>query len=213
MTTSLQSLDHIQSQLLIKWTIYNYREQPGDFPNQQILRFTDSIRDIEFTEGGAVVEYSGLGPLVSFANTKNSVRSSGSGTAIGLAGVPADEIQTLLASDIKGSQIEIYRFLQYPGTNTAISDLDFTGGATGGVIGRFFGFVNTFTINDDINHTSDSRLVEVVLDCVNSTHIAQKLVRGVRTNPIDIRYLSLDEAGFDNVPSLHESEWYFGGSR
>ncbi len=213
MTTSLQSLDHIQSVLLFKWTIYNYREDPSDFPNQQVLRFNDSIRDRDFTENGATVTYSGLGPLVSFTNTKNSIRSSGSGTAIGLAGVPEEQITTLLASDIKGSQVEIYRFLQYPGGDDAITDLDFTGGATGGVIGRFLGFVNTFTINDDINHTSDSRLVEVVLDCVNTTALATKLVRGVRTNPIDLRYLLTDEAGFDNVPSLYESEWYFGGSK
>ena len=155
MTTSLQSLDHIQSMLLIKWTIYNYREEPGDFPNTQIIRFNDSIRDKDFTEGGGVVTYSGLGPLVSFGNTKNSIRSSGSGTALGLSGVPDTQIKTLLASDIKGSRIEIFRFLQYPGTDTAIADLDFTGGATGGVIGRFLGYVNTYTINDDVNHTSN----------------------------------------------------------
>ena len=213
MTTSLQSLDHIQSVLLIRWTIYNYREDPSDFPNTQVLRFNDSIRDIDLTEGGASVTYSGLGPLVSFSSTKNSIRSSGAGTALGLAGVPDYEIQTLLASDIKGSRIEIFRFLQYPGGNSAIADLDFTGGATGGVIGRFSGFVNTYSINDDINHTSDTRLVEVVLDCVNNTYLVSKLVRGVRTNPIDLRYLSTDEAGFDNVPALSESEWYFGGSR
>jgi hypothetical protein len=151
--------------------------------------------------------------LVSFTSTKNSIRSSGSGTAVGIAGVPDYEIQTLLASDIKGSKIEIFRFLQYPGGNSAITDLDFTGGATGGVIGRFAGFVNTYSINDDINHTSENRLVEVVLDCVNNTYLVSKLVRGVRTNPIDLRYLSTDEAGFDNVPALSESEWYFGGSR
>ena len=213
MTTSLQSLDHIQSMLLIKWTIFNYREEPSDFPNTQVIRFTDSIRDKDFVEAGATVTYSGLGPLVSFGNTKNSIRSSGSGTALGLSGVPDSEIKTLLASDIKGSRLEIYRFLQYPGGDTAIADLDFTGGVTGGVIGRFLGFVNTFTINDDINHTSDTRLVEVVLDCVNNTHLVSKLVRGVRTNPKDVRYLSTDEAGFDNVPSLYESEWYFGDSK
>ena len=213
MTTSLQSLDHIQSMLLIKWTIFNYREEPSDFPNTQVIRFTDSIRDKDFVEAGATVTYSGLGPLVSFGNTKNSIRSSGSGTALGLSGVPDSEIKTLLASDIKGSRLEIYRFLLYPGTDDAIADLDFTGGVTGGVIGRFLGFVNTFTINDDINHTSDTRLVEVVLDCVNNTHLVSKLVRGVRTNPKDVRYLSTDEAGFDNVPSLYESEWYFGDSK
>ena len=213
MTTSLQSLDHIQSVLLIKWTIYNYREDPSDFPNTQVIRFNDSIRDINFVEDAASVTYLGLGPLISFGNTKNSIRSSGSGTALGLAGVPDSKIKTLLASDIKGSRLEIYRFLQYPGGDTAIADLDFTGGATGGVIGRFLGYVNTFTINDDINHTSDSRLVEVVLDCVNNTHLVSKLVRGVRTNPKDVRYLATDEAGFDNVPSLHDSEWYFGDSK
>tara|TARA_B110000503_G_scaffold7990_1_gene10888 strand:- start:10999 stop:11640 length:642 start_codon:yes stop_codon:yes gene_type:complete len=213
MTTSLQSLDHIQSMLLIKWTIYNYREEPGDFPNTQIIRFNDSIRDKDFTEGGGVVTYSGLGPLVSFGNTKNSIRSSGSGTALGLSGVPDTQIKTLLASDIKGSRIEIFRFLQYPGTDTAIADLDFTGGATGGVIGRFLGYVNTYTINDDVNHTSDTRLVEVVLDCVNNTHIISKQVRGIRTNPKDVRFLNINEAGFDNVPSLYDSEWYFGGSK
>jgi hypothetical protein len=194
---------------MVEWTIYNYRENVGDFPNVQTLRFCDGIRDITTSAG----TFTALGKLVSIGSTKETIRSTGQKVAIGIAGIPDTEVKTILASDIKGSKISLYRQFQYPGTNSAISDLDFPY-STGGVVGRFAGFVNTYSINDDIQLNTQIRTVEIVLDCVNFSGLLSKQVRGMRTNPSDIKYLSRDtEAGFDNVPTLYENEWFFGAAK
>lgn len=211
MTTSLQSLQHIQIITLVRWTIAEYRTQPSDFPNVQTLRFNDSIRNIPATEGGASVTYTGLGGLLSYTRTKESVRSTGDKFAIGIAGIPQSETRTILASGIKGSQIEVFRLLQYPGTNNNIDDLDFARGATGGIVGRFAGFVNTYSIQDDIQHETDTRTVEIVLDCLNFAGILTKLTKGLRTNPQDLRFITSNtDPSFDNVPALNKAQWYFG---
>ena len=210
MTTSLQSLQHVQIVTLVRWTINAYRTDYDDFPNVQTLRFNDSIRNISATESGGSVTYTGLGPLLSFSRTKETVRSSADKVAIGIAGVPEDELLTVLASDVKGSKIELFRLLQYPGTNNSITDLDFTRGATGGIVGRWAGFVNTYSVVDDIVHDTDTRTVEVIFDAVNFTSVYEKLVKGVRTNPADLRASDSDDPSFDNVPGLHRAQWYFG---
>jgi hypothetical protein len=149
---------------------------------------------------------------MNFSRTKEAVRAKGDKVTIGLSGVPDYEVQSLLASNIKGSEIQIDRLLEYPGTNDSISDLDYFR-ASGGIVGRFFGFVNNYTINDDIQHSSQVRLVEIVLDCFNFTGLFSKQVAGIKTNPQDLRYWSTDDAGFDNVPALVDQDWFFGESK
>ena len=213
MTTSLQSLQHIQSVNLIIWRILEYRQEPSDFPNVQTFYFNDSIRNIDLIVEGIPVVSLGLGPLITYSKTKESIRATGDKVTIGLSGVPDYELQALLASGIKGSEIQINRLIQYPGTNDNIVDLDYAR-ASGGVVGRFFGYVNNYAVNDDIQHTSQTRLVEIVLDCINFSAINIKNVAGIRTNPQDLRFLTNDtDESFDRVPALHEREYFFGESK
>jgi len=209
MTTSLQSLQHIQSTTMVRWKIYGYAANYGDFPNVQTFRFTDSIRNISTTEDGVTQTYLGVGPLLSFSRTKEQMRGTGDKVSIGLAGIPADETVALLASEIKGSEIAMFRYFEYPGTTNEISDLDHPRGA-GGLVGRFAGYVSTFSLNDDIQHDSDLRLVEIVLDCQNLTENLRNKVRGIRTNPEDLAVFTTTDPSFDNIPALSQQPWYFG---
>jgi len=205
MTTSLQSLQHIQTTTMVKWKINAYRSTYGATPNVQTFLFTDGIRDITTSEG----TYVGLGPLLSYSRTKEQIRASGDKVTLGLSGIPATEAVAALASDLKGSEISIFRRIEYPGTNTAITDLDHPRGSNG-IVGRFAGFVSTFSINDDIQHESDIRLVEIVLDCINVTGVFRNLARGIRTNPKDLKFAAANDGSFDNVPGLAQQPWYFG---
>ena len=209
MTTSLQSLQHIQSTTMVRWKVYEYRANYGDFPNVQTLRFSDSLYDIDVTEDGGSVTYTGLGPLLSYSRSKEQVRATGDKFTIGLSGIPETSIVSLLASGVKGSEISLFRQIQYPGTNSTITDLDHPRGSNG-IVGRFAGYVNTYTVNDDIIHSTDVRLVEIVLDCVNLTSNIRNKVRGIRTNPEDLALFNASDPSFDNVPALSQQPWYFG---
>lgn len=206
MTVSLQSLDHIRSTLLVKIEIARYRTTEGAFPTQNTIRFNDSIYDITTTDG----LYLGLGSLTDIGSTKNGIRNQGASVSIGLSGIPQENVREILYSDVKGSLVTISRGFYYPGTNTLISDIDIPV-ATGGFVGRFAGFISTYTIEDAVDQDTQTSTVNVVFDCNPLTSVYQKITRGIRTNPSDLLFLTLNEdVSFNRVPALENKEFFFG---
>lgn len=209
LTTSLQSLNAFRSTLMVKHEIAEYRTSATAFPSLTTLRYNDSIYDITTTDG----TYTGLGPLLSITSSKNALRSANAQISIGISGIPANDARAILYSSIKGSTIQVYRAFFASGTNTPISDLDFPQ-ATGGITGRFAGYVSTYTMEDAIDTETGLGTVTILMDCVPLTGILQRLTKGVRTNPVDLRYLTNDaDVSFDNIPALEEAEWFFGGTK
>lgn len=208
MTTVLQDLRHIRSTLVFDITVYKYREEPTDFPSEQILRFNDSIYPLV---GSGGEEYPGLGPLVNLSSTRSEIRPSDNTFTISLSGIPQLAVKQILNSDIKGSQVLVRRVFFYPGTNTIISDLDFT---SAGTAGRYFGYVSTYTIEDAVDRQTLTSSVILNLECNSYINIFNKITRGIRTNPKDLRYLTSDaDTSFDRVPALKDSNFVFGAPK
>lgn len=206
MTTSLQSLTSIRSTLLVKLEISAYREEPDDFPTEQTVLFNDSIYDLTTTDG----VYTGLGGLLDIGSTKNGIRNQGGGVSIAISGIPQTDVKAVINSNIKGSKVTIARAFYQPGSNLLISDLDLPM-ASGGIVGRFGGYISTYTIQDDVSHENQSSTVTIVFDCNPLTNLYKNLVKGLRTNPVDLRYLTGDlDVSFDRVPNLRDKEFYFG---
>ena len=206
MTTSLQSLNHIRSTLLVKIVVSRYRATEGAFPTEETIRFNDSIYDINTDEG----VFFGLGGLTDIGSTKNGIRNQGSGVSISLSGIPAENIQEVIYSDIKGSLVTISRGFFYPGTNSLISDLDLPV-ATGGFVGRFAGYISTYTIEDSMDQLTQTSTVNIVFECSPLNAVYKKITRGLRTNPSDLLYLTLDQdVSFNRVPALVNKEFFFG---
>lgn len=209
MTTSLQSLNAFRSTLLVRHTIQEYRTTATAFPSLTTLRYNDSIYDLTTTEG----TYTGLGPLLNLSSSKNALRSNSATISVTISGIPINDARAILYSSIKGSTIQIQRAFFQSGTNTLISDLDFPA-ATGGITGRFAGYVSTYTLEDVVDPETGIGTVSILMDCVPITNLLTRVVKGVRTNPVDLRYLTNDaDVSFDNVPALEEAEWFFGGSK
>lgn len=208
MTTSLQSLQHIGSVLLVKWIIPEYRTSLNEFPTVLTLRYTDSLYDIVTSNDGT---YLANGPLISVSNNSEAIRSPKGTFTIGISGIPVDELQPLLISKIKGSSIYVYRQFVYPDTGLPISDLDFAR-SSGGIVGRLSGFVETYSIEDSIDNDTQVNTIDFILDCSNFTSITDKMVKGIRTNPKDLAFISSNpnEKGFDKVPTLYQKEFWFG---
>lgn len=209
LTTSLQSLNAFRSTLMVKHVIDEYRTSESAFPSLTTLRYNDSIYDVTTTDG----TYTGLGPLLTVSSSKNALRSNNAQISIGISGIPANDAKAILYSSIKGSSITLFRAFYQSGTNTPISDLDFPF-ASGGITGRFAGFVSTYTMEDVIDPETGIGTVSILMDCVPLTNILSRLTKGLRTNPVDLRYLTNDtDVSFDNIPALEEAEWFFGGSK
>jgi hypothetical protein len=194
---------------LVKLQISEYRTSRDAFPTALTILFNDSIYDLNTTDG----VYQGLGSLVDIGSTKNAIRNQGSTVSIAISGIPAMDSRAVLYSNIKGSKVTVARAFYQPGSNQLISDLDLPV-ATGGIVGRFAGYVSTYTIQDDVSHENQSSTVTVVFECNPLTNLFKNLVKGVRTNPVDLRFLTNDvDAGFDAVPNLSSKEFYFGKPR
>lgn len=206
MTVSLQDLTSIRSTLLVKLEISEYRTNKTDFPTELTILFNDSIYDLNTTDG----VYQGLGGLVDIGSTKNGIRNQGGAVSIAISGIPQTDVKAVLNSRIKGSRVTIARGFYHPGSNQLISDLDLPM-ATGGIVGRFGGYISTYTIQDDVSHENQSSTVTVVFECNPLTNLYKNLVKGLRTNPVDLRYRTNDvDVSFDRVPNLSDKEFYFG---
>lgn len=206
MTTSLQALRSIRSTLLVKIEIAEYRTSKNAFPTQETILFNDSIYDLTTTDG----VYLGMGGLVDISSTKNGIRNPGGSVTISLSGIPVEDSRGVLYSSTKGSLVTISRAFYHPGTNDLISDLDLPI-ATGGIIGRFGGYISTYSIEDAIDHANQSSTVTIVFECNPLQNLYKSLVKGLRTNPVDLLYRTNNvDVSFNAVPSLSGKEYYFG---
>lgn len=194
---------------MVQHTIDEYRTTATDFPSLTTLRYNDSIYDITTTDG----TYTGLGGLLNITSSKNALRSNSATISVGISGIPQADARAILYSSIKGSQLNIYRAFYYAGTNNLITDLDYPS-ATNGITGRFAGYVSTYTLEDTIDPETGTGTVTILMDCVPLTSTLTKITRGMRTNPVDLRYLTADaDVSFDNIPALEQAQWFFGGSK
>ena len=194
---------------MVQHTIEQYRTTEGAFPSLTTLRYNDSIYDITTTDG----TYTGLGGLLSISSSKNALRSNNATISVGISGIPIADARAILYSSIKGSQLNIYRAFYYPGSNNLITDLDYPS-ATNGITGRFAGYVSTYTMEDTMDPETGIGTVNILMDCVPLTNTLSKITKGIRTNPVDLRFITADvDVSFDNVPALEQAQWFFGGSK
>lgn len=206
MTTALQDLDHLQSVLFVKIDIAEYRLNEGDFPQQEIIQINDSIWDIDLSDG----TYLGAGQLLSLTQTISEIRPGDDSLTISLSGVPSDRVREIINSNIKGSEISVSRGFYYPGTKSIISDLD---GTNAGIGGRFYGYISSYSIIDDVDRNTLTNTVTIVFECINIIGLEKLLTKGVRTNPRDWNYLYPTDTIMNRVPALEGTTFVFGGAQ
>lgn len=196
MTTALSSLDHITSILAFEIYIPRYRTSATAFPTEQTLRFNDSVYNLTIN---GETSY-GAGPLLTLSSTVSEIRPNSDDFSFTLSGIPQDRIKEVIHSEIKGSEVRVSRVFCYPGTKQIITDLDLS---TGGTVGRYRGRVSVYSIEDTIDPLTGESSIVITFECNSQISLLKNLVRGMRTNPVDLRYLTSDvDVSFDRVPNL-----------
>lgn len=170
--TTFADYTNITTGLFVDWYIPNYSEGAGIFPFN--FRFSDYHRYIEFAGDtvptGSIQSRDGYLPLrrlLSISPSKNQVLTSGDNVTITINAYNAGDYRSmtwLRNSRIEGSEITIKR---------AVFDdqgelLPLT---IGNPVGRFKGFVESYTVNDTYDITtgkSDTVIVLSVTDYKNS---------------------------------------------
>jgi hypothetical protein len=204
LTTAIDNIDDFTHIMFFVITVAKYRTNDTDVFQQETLAFSDSFRT--FTDANGVV-YQPLGPLISISETASEIQIKDNSLTFSIAGIPDIRVKEIINSEIKGSRIEIQRQF-WDNSGNQITDLDI--GVLGNV-GRFFGYINNYSIVDDIDPLNKSSTVRINFECNSLTNILKRTVRGLRTNPKDLRYLTNDQdESFDRVPILAGENFIFG---
>lgn len=202
MAINLSGYTDIETALFVRIDIENYRTTVGGSATQNILKFSDYYRDVIV----AGEEYEALGKLVNIGISKSEIKSSGDSMVISLSGIPNANLQEVLASDVKGSFVSVYRVIFDATTGDIVT-------MSGNPTGRFFGYVNNYTIVDEYDNLDLSGTSTIQFDCASYISLLNTFVNGRRTNPFDQKYLYPGDTSFDRVPTLIGSNYNFGAPK
>ena len=173
--------DSITSGLFVSWYIPNYSQGPSVIPT--VFRFSDWHRYIEFDNDplpSGVSGNSGYYPLqrlLTISPSKNQVQTAGDNLSITINAYENGtyrDMDFLRNSRVEGSEITVKRALF--GSDGKL--LTLTGGNP---IGRFKGFVETFTINDTYDITTGKSDTVINLSVTDYKSYLDKKVAGRKT--------------------------------
>lgn len=199
MAIDLTTYASIQSNLFVRIQIDEYRTTASGSYSAQVLRFSDK-RGTTIINGES---YIGLGDLMSVSSSSSEIRVSGGDQIITITGIPNSSIAEIVNSKIKGSPVEIYRGLFNATTGSLLS-------VSGNPVGRFRGFVNNYSLNEEYDIESRSSSNTIVLTCSSAVSILQNKIAGRRTNPQSQKTFYASDVSMDRVPNLKDSTFDFG---
>lgn len=202
MAINLSGYTDIETGLFVKLEIENYRTTEAGTPVAETLLFSDYYRTVDI----GTDEYLPVGDLVSIGTSTSEIKASNSSINITLSGIPNSKLKEVIYSDIKGSKISVYRvvFDSTTGEKLAID---------GNPVGRFFGYVNNYNIDNEQDSIELSGTSTITFDCASYIELLSNFVNGRRTNPVDQKQLYPTDTSFDRVPSLIGSNYNFGAPK
>ncbi len=202
MAIDLSGYTDIETCLMVKLEIENYRASIGDTATPVVATFTDYYRTLVY-DGD---EYEPVGQLLQVSSSRSELKVSNESLTVTLSGVPNTNLQEILASDIKGSKISIWRALLDTSTGDILA-------VTGNPAGRFFGYVNNYNISEEYEILELEGTHTIQLDCSSLKSLYSTYVAGRRTNPVDEKLFFPNDTSFDRVPSLIGSNYNFGAPK
>lgn len=192
----LTSYSAVRTALFVRIDVDEYRTTPTGSYTQEILAFSD--HNANFTVDGQV--FTALGNLMGVTATSNELRTSSNTVSISLSGVPNSSIAEIVNSKIKSAPVRIYRAYFNANTGVQIGDTQ----------GRFRGFVNNYSLQEDYN--VDSRIASntVILQCASTIDILSRKYSGRKTNPESQKRYFPNDLSMDRVPVLENTTFDFG---
>lgn len=195
----LSNYPSVQSNLFVRIEVDEYRTTPSGSFTSQVLRFSDRIGS--YTLNGET--YVGTGNLMGITATSSEIRTSGGEITISLSGIPNSSIAEIINSKIKGSRVDIYRAI-FDSTNGKLLSI------AGNPLGRFKGYVTTFTLNEDFDNATRTSSNTIVLNCSSIIDVLQNKVAGRKTNPSSQKKFYSNDVSMDRVPNLENATFNFG---
>lgn len=196
----------IESYLLIRITIPEYKATANSTPVSTILTFSDAPFKTGIVYDGLL--YAGLGTLLNVTSTTSELRPSSSELTITISGVPNTSISEIVNSKIKGCSVAIFRALYDPNNGGNALDIN-----AGNVLARYRGFVNNYTLTEEYDVVSRTSKNALLLICKSSIDVLQNKMAGRLTNPTSNKRFYPNDLSMDRVPALQNTSFNFGAPK
>ena len=146
--------------------------------------------------------YQGLGQFVGITSTTSELKTTSSDITVTISGIPDNSITSILDSAIKGAEITIQRII--------FNDVSMDQTSISSIIGRFFGIVNNYSLEEDYDNESRKSSNTIALMCSSVTQVLENKVSGRKTNPTSFKSFYSSDISMDRVPSLIGANFDFG---
>lgn len=188
MSTAISEVsnNHIQHALLIRLTI-----------DGTVYRLATTYKSVTYNSETYIPQ----GNLLSVSEIKDELKNSNNDISIVISGVPTDPnyLAIVLASNIKGSRVELIRAFFNPDTQ----ELQ-------GTYLRYKGYINNYSITDSQEQFSKDASTSIVVSCSSINNILENKVMGRRTNKVDHQRYFPTDVSMNRVATLYNTAFDFG---
>jgi hypothetical protein len=147
--------------------------------------------------------FSNLGSLLSISAIDRNIKASSADLAISLTGVDGANVAVVLAANIKGSNIDVWRgFLD--SNNQIITS------PTQQFFKRYSGIVSNCSITEDFNDQLRTRIATVGITCASFRTILENRIQGIKTTPKAWNFTYPSDTSMNRVPVIAATYFDFG---
>ena len=147
--------------------------------------------------------FSNLGSLLSISAIDRNIKASSADLAISLTGVDGTNVATVLAANIKGSNIDVWRgFLDSNNQIITSPSQQF--------FKRYTGIVSNCSITEDFNDQLRTRIATVGITCARFRTNLENRIQGVKTTPKAWNFIYAADTSMNRVPVIAATYFDFG---
>lgn len=200
---ALTDYNHIRTALFVKIQVDQYYDAAyGGFQNKTLL-FSDHYTDYELFPGET---YTALGDLVAVSSSMNELTPTAGTLTIQISGVASQSRTEITRTKFNSSRVTVYRaFFAQNGELIADETIQ-------NPVGRFTGYVNNYTLQEDWDQELRFSSNTISLECNNSVTLLSKKTSGRKTNPTSMKKYYPSDVSFDRIPALVNAKVNFGGA-
>ena len=150
------------------------------------------------------ITFTGLSSLLSIGSIQRDIKSTSHDLNVSLTGIDATNISLLLAADIKGSVVEIWRgFLDDNNQIETISGQQ-------QFFKRYQGIINNVAIQEEFNDKVRQRIATCVISCASFKTVLENRIAGIRTNSVQWKNIYPNDTSMDRVQAIQAQYFDFG---
>lgn len=174
----------------------------------EFIRLITSTATYYFCNAAAAITVDGmtftnLGSLLSISAIDRSIKANSADLSISLTGVDGTNVAVVLAANIKGSNIDVWRgFLDSNNQIITSPSQQF--------FKRYSGIVSNCSITEDFNDQLRTRIATVGITCASFRTILENRIQGIKTTPKAWNYIYPADTSMNRVPAIAATYFDFG---